>query len=123
MDYTVLIVDDEKKFRSKYKTMFKAKGLKVLQAPDALEVVNVLMRKKSSMDLIILDICIPEVDGRGISEIVEEYAPNIPILVASFLPINDQKLKVRNATDYFHKLDKDSVLWDKVKKILGIEKK
>ena len=40
---------------------------------DALEVVEVLMRNSRELDLILLDIQMPEVDGRGIHEIVSDY--------------------------------------------------
>lgn len=116
----VLIVDDNKDFRRKYKKLFKAGGLSVIQAPDAVEVADVLMRDLSKIDLIILDIQIPEVDGRGIYEIIHEYAPNIPFIVASVLPIPEQKLRVPRATDYFNKAHKDEILLAKAQKILGM---
>ena len=116
----VLIVDDNKDFRKKYKKLFKEAGFTVVVAPDAVEVADVLMRDLSKLDIIILDIQMPEVDGRGIYEIIHEYAPSIPFIVASVLPIPDQKLRVPRATDYFNKADKDEVIIAKAKAILGI---
>ena len=118
---TVLIVDDERDMRKRYKTLLKANGFKVFEARDAVEVANVLMREKSQLDLILLDINIAEIDGRGIFDIIDEYAPSIPIIVNSIYPLNDQKLRIPRATGYFNKAQKDEVLLKKIKDVLGVE--
>jgi len=116
---TILIIDDNKEIRTKYKQALKSRGHDVIEAPDAVEVANILMRSKSSLDLIVLDIQIPEVDGRDIYDIVHEYAPNIPIMIASVIPLQDQKLRIPKARDYFNKADKEKVLLEKVESIVG----
>lgn len=117
---TILLVDDEKAMRSKYKKILKKEGFKVIEAPKAMEVANVLMREKSNIDLILLDINIPEVDGRGIFDIVDEYAPELPIIVTSVHPLNDQKLRIPRAADYYNKLQAQDVLLKKIRGVLGI---
>ncbi len=119
---TILVVDDEKSFRKKYKWMLRDEGFRVFEAPNALEVANVLMKEATNLDLILLDINLPEVDGRDIFDIIGEYAPQISILVTSVHPLQDQKIRLPKATDYFHKSQSDDVLIKKVKKILGVEK-
>lgn len=117
---TVLIVDDEKVFRKKYKKLLKGKGFGVIEAASALEVSNSLMRDHSKIDIILLDINIPEVDGREIWEIIDEYAPELPIIITSVHPVIDQKLRIPRAADYFNKLHKEDLLLSKIKKVLGI---
>ena len=117
---TILIIDDEKEFRKKYKKLLKEKGFTVIEAENALDVGNSLMRDHSKIDLILLDINIPEVDGRGIWEIIDEYAPELPIIVTSVHPIVDQKLKVPRCADYFSKLHKEDLLLSKIMKVLGM---
>ena len=114
----ILIIDDDRKFRKEYKGRFKSLGFGVLEAPDALEVVNLLMREHKNIALIILDINIPEVDGRGIYEIIQEYAPEIPVVVSSVFPISNQKLKIQRARGYHNKINGKDVLIKKVKEIL-----
>lgn len=116
---TVFLIDDDKGMRRKYKTLLKSNGFKVIEAPDALEVVNTLMRNKADINLIVLDIQIPEVDGRDIFEIIEEYAPELPIMVSSVLPLQDQKLRIRRAQEYFQKSDRDEVFISKIKAVLN----
>ena len=114
----ILTIDDESKFRKEYKTVIKSLGYDTLEAANALEAANLLMREKSTISLILLDISIPEVDGRGIFDIIEEYAPHVPIVVSSIFPIKDQKLKVPGARDYHNKADGKDVLLKKLKNIL-----
>src|SRR3989338_8887733 len=97
---TILIIDDDEEIRKRYKKSLAAEGFDVLEAPNALEVANVLMREKSRIDLILLDINLPEVDGREIFEIIDEYAPSLDVLVTSVYPISDQQLRIPRAVDY-----------------------
>lgn len=120
---TILLVDDEKDIRKKYKKFLKTKGFKIVEAPDALEVANILMRLKSNIDLILLDINIPEVDGRGIFEIIDEYAPELPIIVLSVHPLHDQKLRIPRAAEYHSKLHSEETLFRKIKDVIGAEEK
>jgi len=117
---TVLIVDDDQDIRDNYKKMFNENGINYFEAAEALTVSEILMRNKSDIDLVVLDLQIAEVDGRDIYQIVHEYAPNIPVIVSSVLPIADQKLKISTARDYFNKKDDFSGLLKKVKTVLGI---
>ena len=121
MTKTIFIIDDDQETRKKYKKRLVAEGFRVIEAPDALEVVNILMREKSRIELILLDINMPEVDGREIFEIIEEYAPHLEIIVASLFPIGEQKLKIPKAVDYFNKSQGEDVLLTKIRKLLGLE--
>ena len=117
---TILVIDDEKEMRHKFKKILKSAGFDVLEAPDALEVANILMRDKSRIDLILLDIQIPEVDGRDIFGIIDEYAPSLDIIVTSVFPVSEQKFRIPKAVDYFNKADGEKVLLNKVKTALGL---
>jgi len=117
---TVFIVDDETPMRKKYKKLFVSNGFRVLEAPNAMEVANTLMRERSNLDLILLDINIAEVDGRDIFDIIDEYAPGMPVIVSSVYPTSEQKFRIPHADDYFSKSQKDEILLTKVRNLLGI---
>ncbi|MFA5059561.1 MAG: response regulator [Candidatus Omnitrophota bacterium] len=117
----IFIVDDEKELRKKYKKLLIKEGFKVVEASNALEVANILMREKSKLDLILLDINISEVDGRDIFDIIEEYVPGLPVIVTSVYPVSEQKLRIPKAVDYYHKLQKEESLIKKIKNALGLE--
>lgn len=118
---TILLVDDEEEMRKKYKKLLEDEQYRVIEAPDALEVTNILMREKSNIDLIILDIQMPNIDGREIFEIIDQYAPSIQVIVSSVLPLQEQKLRISRATDFYNKSHKPETLLGKIKNILGIE--
>jgi len=117
---TILVVDDEKEFRKKYKKLLKAEGYKVYEAQTAMDVAEHLMR--SRLDLILLDINIPEVDGKDISDIIDEYPSQNPaVIVTSVYPVSEQKFKIRRATDYYDKSADTQLLLKKVRNVLGVE--
>ncbi len=117
---TILVVDDEKEFRKKYKKLLKAEGYKVYEAQTAMDVAEHLMR--SRLDLILLDINIPVVDGKDISDIIDEYpAQNPAVIVTSVYPVSEQKFKIRRATDYYDKSSDTNLLLKKVRNVLGVE--
>ena len=115
----VFMIDDDESIRHKYKERFANSDLELIEADDALSATEVLMREKSNIDLILLDLQLPEIDGRAIYDIIEDYASNIPVIVTSVLPIEDQKLRIPRATDYFNKSEGSRVLISKIKKLLG----
>lgn len=115
---TVLAIDDDKVMRERYKKVMKSEGYGFLEAPNALDVVNVLMRDKEKINCIILDIQMPEVDGRDIFDIVNDYAPSIPVIVSSVLPTNEQKLRIPRARGYYQKTTNDKELIKKLSEIL-----
>ncbi|MBF0385059.1 MAG: response regulator [Candidatus Omnitrophica bacterium] len=114
----VLVIDDDKSIRKAVKAVLVTNGYKVIEAPDAVMVIDILMREKSNIGAVVLDMQIPEVDGRDIHEIVTEYAPMIPIIIFSVLPIAEQKLKVRKAREYCQKTGNYDEIAAKVKSIL-----
>lgn len=116
----VMVIDDNVEFRKKCRKMFKDLGLEVVEAPDALETSNLLLREMSDIDLILLDLQIAEVDGRDIYDIIREYTTSIPILVCSVLPLSEQKLRVPHVRDYFNKAEGEEVLRSKVKTLLNL---
>lgn len=116
----ILVVDDEKEFRKKYKKLLKEEGYKVYEAQTAMDVAEHLMRNR--LDLILLDINIPEVDGKDISDIIDEYPSQRPaIIVTSVYPVSEQKFKIRKASDYYDKSADTQLLLKKVQAILGVE--
>lgn len=116
---TILLIDDNRDLRKKYVKIFKDAGFQVIEAADALEVVQTLMCHKDNIDLILLDIQIPEVDGRDVYEMIQDYVTIIPVMVFSVLPLQDQKLKIPRARDYFNKADSDKILLEKINAILN----
>ena len=92
MKKRILIVEDEPHIRENYVKLF-SKGdnelFDVLEAPDAVKATNLLIREK--VDLVLLDIKIPEINGQKIFEVIREYDPTLKVIVVSVYPEERQK--------------------------------
>ena len=62
-DATILIVDDETRMRQLIKDFLNKKNYKTIEAKDGEEALDVFEQYQDKIDLIILDIMMPKVDG------------------------------------------------------------
>lgn len=116
---TVLVIDDEERIRNIYRGMFRtlsSRILRIYEAPNAVAATNVLIRDK--IDLILLDIKMPGIDGRTMFEVIHEYSPAVDVIVASVFPIDTQKQLLPDAMDYYDKSHGPLVLLDKLTRML-----
>lgn len=89
MEYTVLLCDDEKEILDVLELYLNKEGFKTIKAKDGVEALNI--RKKEKIDLAIIDIMMPKIDGyRVLKEIRKES--NIPIILLSAKSQDDDKI-------------------------------
>lgn len=115
----ILIIDDEEKIRDVYIRLFVEAGFLVRVAVDAREAINIIIREK--IDLVLLDIAMPEVDGKFTYEIIQEYDPTMKVIIVSAHPEYTQKEIIPTAKDYFDKTRGALTLLNKVETILKEE--
>jgi DNA-binding response OmpR family regulator len=113
---TILIIDDEKKIMSMYGKVLCREGFNILKASDAEQAHEMLMN--NHVDLVLLDINMPKVDGTVISDIVDVFFKKTKVIVASVYPLEDQQLLIKGAADYYDKSDNLKTLIQKVKTVL-----
>lgn len=119
MKKQILIIDDEEKIRAIYKKLFYVFGsniFDVIEASNATEATNYLIRYR--VDMIILDIRMPHVDGQILFDVIREYNPCMKVVVASVYPVEQQKRMVPFATAYFDKSQGPVKLLEKVRRVL-----
>lgn len=75
---TVLVVDDERRYRDLIELNLTHRGYRVLLASDGLSALNRL--EAESADLVILDLMMPRMDGREFCRRVREYS-SVPIIM------------------------------------------
>ncbi len=112
----ILIIDDEIKVRKIYSKFLTTEGFKVFEARDADTANEVL--KKEDIDLVLLDIKMPEVDGSIMYEVMQLFHREVKIIVASVFPVDEQKRLIFGATDYYDKSEGIETLLTKIKKAL-----
>lgn len=79
-EHTVLVVDDEKEIRDAIAIYLKNEGIKVIQAKDGIEAIEVL--REQEVHLIIMDIMMPRQDGINTTFKIREEK-NLPIIMLS----------------------------------------
>ncbi len=113
---TILVVDDEEKIRSVYTKMLRREGFNVLDAADAEQANELLL--KNIVDLVLLDINMAEVDGTVLYDIAQTFHKKTRVIVASVYPVEDQKTLIIGAADYYDKSEGLQTLIQKVKTAL-----
>jgi DNA-binding NtrC family response regulator len=113
---TILIVDDEQKIREVYAQFLSNKGFRVISADSAAEANHILVKKH--IDLLLLDINMPEVDGSVLSEVTKLFHRDVKIIVCSVHPVDEQKQIIKEAVDYYEKSQGLDKLFEKVTRAL-----
>jgi DNA-binding NtrC family response regulator len=77
----ILTIDDESYIRQSVRTYLEDYGFHVYEAENGR--VGLEVFEKESIDLVLLDLRMPEMDGLQVLEILKEKAPETPLVVAS----------------------------------------
>ena len=113
---TILVVDDEARIRRIYKTLLSLEGYNVMEAPAAVEANEVL--KKEDVDLVLLDIRMPEVEGNILWDVIGLFHRKVKVIVSSVYHVERQKRIVPYAADYYDKSQGLEVLLCKIGALL-----
>ena len=76
----ILVVDDEQRMRKLIKDFLKAKGYSILEAEDGEKALEVYRDNKSKIELILLDVMMPKLDGWSVLRQIRQES-NIPIIM------------------------------------------
>lgn len=87
----ILVVEDDKHVRKLMNAVLKREGYEVVTAENGREALEVL--EVQHIDLIILDIMMPEMDGYEFAEELKEADNRIPILMATAKQLPEDKKK------------------------------
>ena len=80
---TVLIVDDDDVLRESMAKALDKNGFTTLEAGDAFEARKALMEASAGVDLIIMDLVLPGLEGREAANLLLARAPEVRILFTS----------------------------------------
>ena len=78
--HTILVVDHERNIRKVLERELKA-NYEVLFARDGLEAVRVYESHQEQIATILIDLCLPRLNGRAVTEWVHHIRPDLPIIV------------------------------------------
>ncbi len=80
---TILVVDDEYNIRSMMKEIMEMSGLKVFTAGNGRDGVDIYQRYRKDIDLIIMDMVMPIMDGRAAFNEIRKINPKQKIFIIS----------------------------------------
>jgi DNA-binding SARP family transcriptional activator len=114
----VLVVEDNVLNRELTNAVLKSAGYHVLLAKDGAEALMLLGREH--VDLMLLDIDLPFIDGHKVLEALHEQGIHVPTIFVSGLPGDEPEVKAFEigAADFIRKPVKNSVLLARVAKVL-----
>jgi CheY-like chemotaxis protein len=97
----ILIVEDEPMSVMVLEQILKPYQFKLIVAVNGLDAVEKF--KKDPVDLVIMDLYMPEMDGFEASKLIKATSPDTPIIVFSTTDIDEDTLKKDIGIDYLLK--------------------
>jgi CheY-like chemotaxis protein len=117
---TVLLVDDEEMIIDVGEKLLMELGYTVLIARSGKETIKLFKKKKVQVDLIILDMIMPDMGGRDVYDKLKQINPDIKVLLSSGYSINGQAQAIldRGCNGFIQKPFNIEQLSRKVREIL-----
>ncbi len=116
--FNILVVDDDKNTRMFLSAVLEGAGYTVYTAEDGEDALRVM--DKEHVDLIVLDIMMPKMDGYEFTRVLREAQNNLPILMVSAkqLPADKHKGFSVGTDDYITKPIDDEEMLYRIKALL-----
>ncbi len=117
---TILIIEDEEMIMDVSQALLERLGYKVLGAMTGKDAVHTALTYDGEIDLAILDMVLPDMDGKAIYPLIMEARPDLKVLVCSGYSIDGPAREVINAgaQDFIQKPCTMADLSEKLKEIL-----
>ncbi|MED4552705.1 response regulator transcription factor [Lysinibacillus capsici] len=114
----LLVVDDDAHIRELVKVFLQNEGLEVLEATDGVDALSKLDTEK--VDMVVMDIMMPNMDGWALCEEIRSFNTDLPILMLTAKGETSQKIKGFHlgTDDYLVKPFEPAELIVRVKSIL-----
>jgi PAS domain S-box-containing protein len=121
---TVLLVDDEALIIDVARAMLERLGYRVVVCMEGREAVKTITDRGGEIDLVILDMIIPGMDGGAIFDSIRRIRPDLPVILSSGYAVNGQADKImrRGCNGFIQKPYNISELSQKIRTVLDATK-
>ncbi len=116
---TILVAEDEDMNFLFLKEIIVKEGITIIRANDGVEAVN-LFKSNPDIDLILMDIKMPEMNGLEATRQIKEINPSMPIIAQTAFAMTDEKENALKAgcDDYISKPLKKELLYNAINNAL-----
>ena len=116
--FNILVVDDDKNTRLLFKAVLEAENYTVLTAANGEEALAAM--DTDHVDLVVLDVMMPKMDGYAFTKVLRENDNNLPILMVSAkqLPADKQMGFLVGTDDYMTKPVDETEMLLRIKALL-----
>jgi PAS domain S-box-containing protein len=117
---SILLVDDEEMIIEVGKAMLEKLGYRVIVAHSGEQAMDVFLQDVEKIDLILLDLIMPGMDGGKTFDSIRETNQTIPVILSSGYAINGQAAEIlsRGCNGFIQKPFNISELSKKIRKVL-----
>lgn len=117
---TILLVDDETMVIDVTTELLKSMGYTVIAANGGEQAISELSETGDSIDLVILDMIMPGMDGSAAFDRIRDVRPNIPVILSSGYARDGkaEEIMKRGCNGFIQKPYTISKLSDKIRKVL-----
>lgn len=120
---TIFVVDDDDMIRNATLDILKLQGFNTICAKNGIEALEIFVKRKDKISLVILDVIMPGISGLEVLSRLKKLHPEIKILLTSGYPegVNENGLPLNNSVYFIGKPFSYQELLDKIKSILNPE--
>jgi two-component system, cell cycle sensor histidine kinase and response regulator CckA len=93
-DKTILVVDDEEIIAEMAADMLQSIGFFVITASNGIEALDIYKEKMNQIDLVLLDLIMPEMDGSTCFNNLKLLNPNIKVIISSGIDAHKNKTEL-----------------------------
>ena len=117
---TILVIEDEKIVMDVSRSLLERLGYRVLEARTGKEAVKIAKTFDGDIDLAVLDIFLPDMNGKDIYPLIMEVRPTLKVLVCSGYSIDGpaQEILTAGAEGFLQKPFSISALSEKLMKVM-----
>jgi CheY-like chemotaxis protein len=93
---TILLVDDEEMVLDVGAQLLEKLGYRVTRAKNGEQAISLFEKDRDLIDLVILDVIMPEMDGAAVFDRLKQIKPDVKVLLASGYSIDGQASGILN---------------------------
>jgi len=118
---TILIIDDDPLVMQIARAIIEKIGYHVLEAATGEEAINITASHAGAIDLVILDLILPDIKAMDLFLRLREYRPNMKVLITSGYNQDKiiEEILISGAVGFIQKPYSFKLLESKLKELLG----